>query len=286
MDSKQERTVGISNEVFKKIDEKENLFGQIVAHMNDAVVIVDMENVVRAVNPSAEKLFARSADEMIGKKFDYSVHSGEPAFRPIPYQKLEIKRAGGSIIAEVNVTELKLHGRTYFMASCRDVTELVELRQKKKEELPLFDEFTGLYNKRGLFTLAQYQMKMAERTKKGMWMMVIDLDNFAKITSILGTEEGEKALLETASILQKTFRSSDIIAHIESNEFATIAIGSNKDSANALKSRIQKNIDRRNENNDNKYKLSISIGMAYFDPESPCKIEELLAKARSETLKY
>ena len=46
-----------------------------------------------------------------------------------------------------------------------------------------------------------------------------------------------------------------------------------------LLKRIHKSIDEHNARKGNNYELSISIGIAEYDPESPCTIEELLEKA-------
>ncbi|RKZ33365.1 hypothetical protein DRQ33_04365 [bacterium] len=280
MEQKQKDILG---QTFRKAGDKENLFLQIVAHMDDAVVIVDRNGIIHSANPAAEKMFSRPIDDMIGDKFQYTVHSGKPGFRPIPYQKVELQRGGNTSFIEMHVRELKFHGDTFFMASCRDITELVKLREEK-EELPLFDEFTGLYNKRGLFTLSQYQMKLAERSKKGMFLIMVDINNFPKINSILGQEESNKALLEMTEILQNTFRSSDIVAHIEGSEFAIIAVGALRSSAQALENRLLKNVVERNNKPGRKYRLSVSTGMAYFDPESPTSIEELIERARADML--
>ena len=266
---------------FEKLDDREFIFRQIVAHLNDAVVIVDRENRVKSANLAAEKLFGVPLDKFVGKKFGFKVHSGKPGFRAIPYQRVKVKKPDGTLsIVELNITEIKLHGDIYFLIHCKDITELVELRQKK-EETPLFDSLTNLYNRRGFTTLVSYQMKMSERTKRGIWMVVVSIDNLAKIYSLLGKKYGEKALKETAEILQGAFRASDVIGYLGNGEFAVAAIGAAKNSGEILRKRIENVIDARNENLQREYKLIISIGMAYFDPENPKSVDELLMFART-----
>ncbi|RKZ27150.1 GGDEF domain-containing protein, partial [bacterium] len=156
--------------------------------------------------------------------------------------------------------------------------------REEKEDLPLIDEFTGLYNRRGLLTIAHYQLKTAERLKRGMWMITVEIDNFDRIKKVLGANAGKKAILESADILRTTFRASDVIAYIDEYEFAIIAVGALKDSANALKNRLLQKVKARNSQAKSSYKLSISVGMAYFNPEKPCTVEDLLANARSNAL--
>jgi len=260
--------------------EREIFFRQIVEHMGDAVVIVDRKGFVRSLNPAAEHIFATSPKKMVGQKFAFAVHSGKPGFRPIPIQQVKIeRREKDALNAEIRVEEIKLRGATYFMANIRDITELVKLREEKRD-LPLIDEFTGLYNQRGLITVAQYQLKMAEQTKKGMWVIVLDLDNLGKIIDILGQNEGKKAILAVVDVLRGTFRASDVIARITENQFAIIAIGALKNSSEALDERLNEKTKDQNEKGNHRFKLSINIGMSYYEPEKPCTIDELLVRAK------
>jgi PleD family two-component response regulator len=42
---------------------------------------------------------------------------------------------------------------------------------------------------------------------------------------------------------------------------------------------VQENLEVRNARGDRRYKLSLSMGIARYDPEHPCSIDELLARA-------
>ncbi|RKZ26971.1 hypothetical protein DRQ26_03670 [bacterium] len=272
------------DKALSSLRERERYFRQIVQHMTDAMIVVDMNNIVRSVNPAAEKLLKIKEDDIVGQKFSLKVHSGKPGYHPIPFQTVKVRTADQrELIAEMRVTEVRLKGERFFMANLRDITELAQLREEK-QNLPLIDEFTGLYNRRGLLTIAHYQLKTAEQTKRGMWMIDVELDNLDRIRKVLGEDAGGRAILESADLLRNTFRASDVIAYIDDNEFAVIAIGALKDSADSLKNRLLQRIKERNSRKKSKYKLSFSIGMAYFDPDKPCNVDELLARARSDTL--
>ena len=271
-------------QAFKSIGDREFIFRQIVSHLSDAVVLVDREHIVKSANPAAEKLLGIHLNKFVGAKFPFKVHSGKPGFRAIPYQQVKLKKPDGThSVVELNVTEIRLHGETYFLVHCKDITELVQLRQQK-QEIPLLDELTSLYNKRGFETLVSYQMKMARRTKHGMWIVVVSIDNLVKIYALLGEEAGKKAIKEMASLLQNTFRASDVIAYLGNGEFAVAAIGAAKESKDIIKRRIEQNIQTHNENPNREYKLVTSIGMAYFNPDSPKSVDELLMFARTSMI--
>jgi len=94
-----------------------------------------------------------------------------------------------------------------------------------------------------------------------------------------GHKEGDRAIKETASVLKKTFRNSDVIGRIGGDEFVIIPIGTAGDNLEVITSRLQKNIDIQNETIDRTYKLSLSVGIAYYDPAHPITMDELLTMA-------
>lgn len=146
-------------------------------------------------------------------------------------------------------------------------------------DLSLLDELTGVYNRRGFFILAKQHFKLAHRTKRGLWLFFVDFDGLKEINDKLGHNEGSRALIDAANILKKSFRESDIIARLGGDEFAVFAIGADRDCLVTLTKDIQKNLKVFNKIQNRHYQLSFSIGTAYFDPQSPCSIDELLVQA-------
>lgn len=147
------------------------------------------------------------------------------------------------------------------------------------QRMSFVDDLTGLRNRRGFFALAEQQVKLADRTKNGFLLPLADLDGLKSINDAFGHREGDLALIETASVLKETFRESDIIARIGGDEFAVIAIEAGPDSAEILRDRLSKNLEVSNAGGSRRYTLSISLGIATYDPRHPCTIDELLARA-------
>lgn len=146
--------------------------------------------------------------------------------------------------------------------------------------MSLVDELTGLHNRRGFLFLAQQHVKVASRTKRGMLLLFADLDDMKQINDRLGHQQGDLALIDTASVLKETFREADIIARIGGDEFAVLAIEAGQDSADILRTRLQENLDARNAKGGGRpYTLAISVGMARYDPSHPYSIDELMARA-------
>ncbi len=151
--------------------------------------------------------------------------------------------------------------------------------EEKLRTLSLTDELTGLYNRRGFFTLAEQQLRIANRLKKGIFMIYTDLDNLKTINDTLGHGQGDQALMDTANMLKETFRESDIIARIGGDEFALIPVELIESSVSAITARLQRSLDKYNAKAMRGYRLSLSMGTAYYDPERPISLDELLKEA-------
>lgn len=168
----------------------------------------------------------------------------------------------------------------------RTMRYAIERHQLMKElhARSLTDVLTGLYNRRGFFNLAEQQLKVANREKREMLVIFVDLDDLKSINDSFGHQAGDQMLIHTADILKKSFRDSDIIARIGGDEFVIITMEA-CDSSNFNKytetfsARLQNHLKDYNTNKSDGCRLSLSIGMAYYNPEYPCSIDELLSRA-------
>jgi diguanylate cyclase (GGDEF)-like protein len=154
---------------------------------------------------------------------------------------------------------------------------IIEL-EKKLRMLTIKDELTNLYNRRGLIELSKRQMKIAKRQKIPVSLLFADIDDFKIINDTFGHKEGDSILIETARILNETYRETDIITRIGGDEFAVLLMGASENDIDVIKNRLQENIDSSNKRN-NKHKLSLSIGIATSHPELINDIEHLLTRA-------
>jgi len=165
------------------------------------------------------------------------------------------------------------------MANEKLQLELAE-RTKLEEKLhaaSITDEMTGLLNRRGFLILAQKHLELAERNKKTFAILFLDLNGMKKINDEFGHREGDRALIDVSDVLKRTFRKADIIARIGGDEF-TVLIADVPDMAieETVARHINDNLNVCNSETERGYKLSVSMGMVYYDPERPCPVEELL----------
>lgn len=147
--------------------------------------------------------------------------------------------------------------------------------------MSLIDDLTGLYNRRGFLTLARQQLKTADRLRKRVSQIFVDLDGLKMINDSHGHREGDQALIETADLLRETFRESDIIARIGGDEFVVLAMENGVGAVDQWTQRLHDSLRARNARPDRRFPLSLSMGVTHYDPDRPCALDDLLDRADS-----
>ena len=250
------------------------------------------DGVFKYVNPKFAEMFGYTIEECLNtmsfSKFVYpddlpivEEHilrrlSGEA--NSVRYTFRGIKKTGEIIHVEIFGSSILFNGKPASTATLLDITERRRMENEIRE-LSLRDHLTDLYNRRGFISLAEQQIKMAQRAEKKMQLTFIDVDGLKLINDNLGHKEGDKALIETANILRHAFRQSDIIARVGGDEFAVLAIDTMDMNSEAFSKRFQQKIDEFNAKELRKYMISMSWGTAIFDPKSFISMDELMSSA-------
>jgi len=146
------------------------------------------------------------------------------------------------------------------------------------QQLSFNDELTGLLNRRGFLSMAQQQLKVAQREDWELVLLFADLDSLKNINDNFGHTEGDKALMAIASILKQTFRTSDLIARLGGDEFIILALNAPATGVQTMTTRLKSNLKHHNSQN-RYYQLSVSIGIAQFDPNQVTSLEEMIVEA-------
>lgn len=163
----------------------------------------------------------------------------------------------------------------------RNIRHALERHQMYLEvhALSLTDGLTGLYNRRGFVTLGEQQLKVARHSQRGLILVYADLDRLKYINDTFGHQVGDEALVETAEILERTFRASDILGRIGGDEFAALAMRGSDEAVRAIPQRLQRIVRDYNAAKRRPYQLSISTGAMYFDPVQELTIEDMMMRA-------
>jgi two-component system, cell cycle response regulator len=150
--------------------------------------------------------------------------------------------------------------------------------------MALTDELTGLYNRRGFLLLGSHNLRLALRSEQPLFLFFADVDCLKQINDDCGHVQGDALLVGCAEVLKMTFRESDIVSRIGGDEFAILAHGNSNESRSAVLNRLRSSIDLMNRDVLAPYQLSLSVGVATFDPLSPVSLTELLSIADREMM--
>ena len=150
--------------------------------------------------------------------------------------------------------------------------------QRTLLQMALRDELTGLHNRRGLMALATHRLKWARDMGQPMLMFFADLDGLKWINDQFGHAEGDRAISLVAAGFQQTFRKSDVTGHLSGDEFVAMILEEPGRGAEAICQRLQINLAERSRA-EKRYKLSLSVGVARFNPDQPVSLQELMRQA-------
>jgi len=272
----------------------EERYRTILRDIEDGYHEVDLAGSFTFFNESFRKITGYSWEELLGMNYKRYAADREHAKKVLevyngiyrtgkPVHGFDwdiIRKDGERRTVEVSVSLIKnAEGRPEgFRGIVRDITE----RKRHEEEirkLSITDQLTGLYNRRGFIAFAEQQMKTANRAKRQMMLVFIDIDGMKWINDALGHKEGDRALLDTANILRQTFRESDIIARMGGDEFAVLAIDVADMNPEILSDRLEQIIAIHNTKVNRPHRLSMSWGAAIYDPDGTKSLDQLMSEA-------
>jgi signal transduction histidine kinase len=100
----------------------------IIERLPDGIVIVDSAGKIRFANPAAERLFDRSADELVGTDFGFPLLVGETTEIDIVQ-----RRGGGVVYAELRVVETEWDEDQVQLVSLRDITDRKQAQERAQQ---------------------------------------------------------------------------------------------------------------------------------------------------------
>jgi diguanylate cyclase (GGDEF)-like protein len=152
------------------------------------------------------------------------------------------------------------------------------LLDRELRSLALTDDLTCLYNRRAFYALATQQIRVMRRKGQELLLFFADVDHLKNINDSYGHREGDLALVRAADALERTFRNSDIIARLSGDEFAVLALEASCQDQDVILRRLEEHLEKVSAE-EPRYKLSLSVGMARFDPKQDATLGDLLSKA-------
>jgi diguanylate cyclase (GGDEF)-like protein/PAS domain S-box-containing protein len=224
----------------------------IVDGMREGVVVLDNENRIIDMNPSAQKMMGLTIDQVIGRL----ATSTSPVWHDIDQKtagqsdaNVEIYLGEGAQRRHIDLTVTALTDRQGQiggrLAIFRDITHLrkvegdlresnrelmrkieeIEALQEQLRQQAIHDPLTGLYNRRFLEETLGRELAQAQRSGEPLSVAMIDIDRFKSINDTYGHGVGDLFLIALGDLLEQKTRAGDVACRFGGEEFIVVMPG-------------------------------------------------------------
>jgi diguanylate cyclase len=156
--------------------------------------------------------------------------------------------------------------------SRQEVATLRDRLEKVTEEA-LTDPLTGLANRKGLSKAVEAAVAPEEKLKSYPSLLMIDIDHFKKINDTYGHLLGDKVIKVVGETLKRQIKGKDTAARYGGEEFCVLLPDTGIKDATKVADNIRLTIEntkiKRVSDQQEIGKVTISIGVAYYQPEEP-----------------
>lgn len=119
----------------------------------------------------------------------------------------------------------------------------IQIEHKLAEQLAAKDSLTGLNNRRAFIEKAQLVWSMAQRTKRELSVIILDIDHFKSINDNYGHAAGDAALVVVSKVLSDSARDVDVVARWGGEEFLILLPETRLKSALVMAERLKNAIE-------------------------------------------
>lgn len=147
---------------------------------------------------------------------------------------------------------------------------------EQAEKLATTDGLTGLLNRRTFDAVLDRRWREAQRYKRPLSLLLLDIDHFKKVNDAHGHPAGDSVLAAVAGILEQCARDTDAVARYGGEEMALVLPETDEAGARVIAERIRKAVEAaQTPTEQGALRVTVSIGIA-TQGKSP---EELLDAA-------
>jgi diguanylate cyclase (GGDEF)-like protein/PAS domain S-box-containing protein len=276
-----------------KSDEKAlKLAASIYEVSSEAMLIVDNERLVIAINPAFTIITGYSENEILGESVDilrtnyhdeafYQSISEELDFKGKWQGELWFNRKGGEAYPTLAVINNVFDTDNSVL---RQIFLFNDISQKKETEEFIwrqanYDLLTGLPNRLMFQDRVEQEFKKSHRSKLSFALLFLDLDNFKEVNDTLGHAYGDMLLKEVSQRILTCVRATDTIARFGGDEF-TILLSDvvEKERVNRVIEDILQLLSKPFEINEETFYITASIGVTCY-PEDGKDLETLTKNA-------
>lgn len=230
------------------------LSASVFEYAYEGIVILDEMGTIVKVNPVFKEIVDCPIESIIGQNLAYILtKQHEESFcnnlwetvKGVGFWRGEVLIGNQSGSAIPNLMTVSMVGNptnhsVHYTALFSNISSLKQ-KQSKYKQLALFDQLTGLPNRRLLLERLQKEIKISHKKKKMVGVCYIDLDGFKLVNDTLGHDAGDKLLIAITSRFQNCLRQNDTLARIGGDEFVIVL--SDIESVKQCKQIVQRIID-------------------------------------------
>ncbi len=199
----------------------------------DAIMVRDLDHVIRYWNKGAERLYGWCRDDAIGQSTETLLYADPAAFRDSTRKVLEQgewsgeimqrRKDGSTLIVEAHWTLLcdEQQAPDAILAINTDITDR-KAAEREIQQLAFYDHLTGLPNRQLLRDRLQHALAVDARRPMVGALLFIDVDNFKTLNDTLGHAIGDLFLQQLARRLQACLRKGDTLARLGGDEFVIV----------------------------------------------------------------
>ena len=149
-----------------------------------------------------------------------------------------------------------------FMAAVADQVAIAIDRARQFASEARTDHLTGLANRREFERVMEREVALAERHRRRLSVMMIDLDNLKRINDRQGHRAGDGALRVVAQQLLRVVRASDVCARVGGDEFAVAMPETDLDRARDVAARLRRAVEHAGLGMKAPERVEVSVGIA------------------------
>ncbi len=198
----------------------------------------------------------------------------------IPSEEIDLKHKEGHFVPVYSSHVMIKQDSGECEMFCIDIS--LQEQKKAREELHWmanFDDLTQLPNRRLMEVELSARLSEANRIKRPMAVVFIDLDNFKLINDTLGHHYGDKLLWEVAEAFRTEIRSYDLLSRFGGDEFVLLLFNTNEaERIHELLSRLIDKLDQGFVLNGGSYQITASFGVSLF-PDDGVTVADLMGNA-------
>jgi diguanylate cyclase (GGDEF)-like protein len=129
------------------------------------------------------------------------------------------------------------------------------------------DALTGMPNRRALERHLDEEYRRSLRYRTSVSLLMIDVDGLKQVNDSAGHEAGDRLIRRVAAAIGQELRSSDFAARWGGDEFAIVALNTDREAAHASAERLLAAVRRQSPAGVSE-PATVSVGVATLDPDS------------------